>query len=109
MTSYVWKGKIYTSLTKAPEAMIAALSERGLLPGSGDTAAGNGPDRHHDDLTILDKLGPARAEDLNERGIYTFQDLADADLDVLEAIDGVSRTTAVAWIAEAQSILEGAE
>ncbi len=62
-----------------------------------------------EDLTVIDRLGEARQEDLNERGIFTIEDLANADLDVVESIEGVSRTTAVAWIAEAQSILEGAE
>ena len=108
MTFYVWQGKIYASLVEAPEEMRASLSERGLLPSSGGAAAAGGHQRPYDDLTIIDKLGPAREEDLHERGIRTIQELAEADLDVLESIDGVSRITAVAWIAEAQAILEDA-
>lgn len=119
MTSYLWRGKIYTSLANAPQAMIDTLVQRGLAhrglevreePDSGSASSAGGRNRHYepDDLTIIDRLGPAREEDLNERGIFTIEDLANADLDVVEAIDGVSRAMAVAWIAEAQSLLEGA-
>lgn len=108
MTSYVWQGKIYSSLMTAPEEMVTSLRNRNLLPPGGDPAVVGGRQRHDDDLTIIDKLGPAREEDLHERGIRTIQELAEADLDVLESIDGVSRITAVAWIAEAQAILEDA-
>ncbi|MBE2223851.1 MAG: helix-hairpin-helix domain-containing protein [Anaerolineae bacterium] len=115
MTAYVWQGKIYSDPYHGPNEMRESLRERGLFPGEKPVAAPNTdinpqmPPVTADDLTAIDNLGAKSAAALNELGIHTFADLANADLDVLSTIDGVSRNKAIAWVAEAETLLEDSE
>lgn len=65
-------------------------------------------DRHHDDLTVIKGIGPARQRWFNETlGVRTFQDLAELSANQIESrlkADNqiASRETIEAWIAEAR-------
>lgn len=110
MTSYVFHGKIHTSLASAPQALIDSLADRGLIPAPNDPVqpplvVDNDPPA--DDLTVIKGLGAARAKQLNDVGIHALDDLANADPNLLEKIDGISLANAVDWVNEASSIARG--
>lgn len=114
MTAFLWQGAIYTSASQMPFEGRVLLVERGLaepfIPqetkplGRDDGNASQ--EKLTDDLTEISGLGQSRKARLNRIGILTFRDLADADRDVIESLEGVTRTMATAWIAEAISITE---
>ena len=49
-------------------------------------AAAAKPEQEHDDLTIIEGIGPKLEELLNQHGIYTFAQLADTEVPELETI-----------------------
>ncbi len=49
-------------------------------------AAAAQPEQEHDDLTIIEGIGPKIEELLNQHDIYTFAQLADTEVSDLETI-----------------------
>lgn len=58
-----------------------------------------------DDLTTLFLLGPSKAKQFHDAGIFTFAQLAEADIDTLEKQVSASRNHIEAWIKDAQNIM----
>ncbi|EMA48001.1 helix-hairpin-helix domain-containing protein [Halococcus saccharolyticus] len=60
-----------------------------------------------DDLTRLDGIGSERADDLNERGYRTFEDIRASDNDALAEIGGITAEKATGLIVEANDLVTG--
>ncbi|HET6445976.1 MAG TPA: helix-hairpin-helix domain-containing protein [candidate division Zixibacteria bacterium] len=80
---------------------------------SGRTAAYPGPASVEtdelmkpDDLESIQGIGPAYARRLNDSGVTTFAQLAEADPDYLGEITGVTRWDPNDWISEARSLID---
>jgi predicted flap endonuclease-1-like 5' DNA nuclease len=58
-----------------------------------------------DDMELLQGIGPAYARRLNEAGITTFAQLAEADPDEIREITAVTRWDPQEWIDEAASFM----
>lgn len=59
-----------------------------------------------DPLDTIDGIGPTYKQRLNESGIYTFAQLADASPKLLREITGVTRWDPADWISEAQQMVD---
>ncbi|MGD2049961.1 MAG: helix-hairpin-helix domain-containing protein [Chloroflexota bacterium] len=59
-----------------------------------------------DPLDTIDGIGPTYKRRLNESGIYTFAQLADASPKLLREITGVTRWDPADWISEAQQMVD---
>ncbi|MFN2189934.1 MAG: helix-hairpin-helix domain-containing protein [Candidatus Promineifilaceae bacterium] len=57
-----------------------------------------------DDLTQIQGIGPSYASRLNEAGIGTYSQLAEANPDDLRQITGVTRWDPTEWIEQARSL-----
>lgn len=57
-----------------------------------------------DPLDTIDGIGPTYKRRLNEAGIYTFAQLANASPDVIREITGATRWDPADWIAEARQL-----
>jgi predicted flap endonuclease-1-like 5' DNA nuclease len=83
-------------LARAPKD--AAVTDDSDEDDPRETAAeSDDPPADEDDLTELDGVGPARADELREAGYESYADLRAASADELAAIDGVSEDAARAW------------
>ncbi len=60
------------------------------------------PERRNLELQDLPGIGPARATELRELGIFSVGALATADPELIASIDGVGLATARRWIEAAQ-------
>lgn len=60
----------------------------------------------NDDLTAIKGIGPARAKELAQYGINSFQRLATADLDELATAMEVSPDKLAAWQNEAAQLVQ---
>jgi predicted flap endonuclease-1-like 5' DNA nuclease len=60
-----------------------------------------------DDLTTIQGIGPATARRLNEAGITTFAQVAEADPASLREITGVTRWDPAQWIVQAKERAAG--
>lgn len=116
MAFYIWGGRIYPE-SQLPEPAKARLQARGILPDRPPATAGAAPvkteepapTRRADDLTVIKGIGKVRQEELNAWGIFTYEELAHARLDVLVSLMEVNRDKLAGWIADAKAILaEGA-
>ena len=70
-----------TNILESEAARFLAVS--GLTVAAAAAAA---PEPEHDDLTIIEGIGPKIEELLNQHNIYTFAQLADAEVSDLETI-----------------------
>ncbi len=64
-----------------------------------------------DDLKLINGIGPAYEEKLNEIGIYTFQQISKlkaADREELSALDGITRDKIESeeWVKQAKELLK---
>jgi predicted flap endonuclease-1-like 5' DNA nuclease len=62
-----------------------------------------------DPLEKIDGIGPTYKRRLNEAGIYTFAQLADATPDVIREITGTTRWDPADWIVEARQLSDETE
>lgn len=121
-TSYIWQGRIYSE-PLLPEPAKARLQARGIQPDrplahtavaapaeTEEPAVEPPAEIRRDDLTVIKGIGPTRQEELNAWGIFTYEELAHARLDVLVSVMEVKPDLLRGWIAQAAAILaEGAE
>ena len=119
MDFYLWKGRIYPE-SQLPDPAKARLQARGILPDRLPATASAAPAKseeseieattavRRDDLTAIKGIGKVRQEELNTYGIYTYEELAHARLDVLVSVMEVNRDTLAAWIEDAARLDEGA-
>ena len=84
-----------------------AASDASSAP-AGDAAPAAGAEPAHDDLTLIRGIGPAFQKRLNDAGIMTFEQLANADPQSLEAggIEGVG-VDLPSWIEQARALATG--
>ncbi|WP_255191594.1 class III poly(R)-hydroxyalkanoic acid synthase subunit PhaC [Natronobeatus ordinarius] len=80
--------------TPEPKEADATLAEATEANGAGETVDA-------DDLTELNGVGEAYADDLREAGIETFDDLTSADAATLSADTGISPSRIEDWIEQA--------
>lgn len=66
------------------------------------------PEKSEDDLSAIQGIGPTYAMRLNDSGITTFSQLAEADPESLVEITGVSRWDPEDWKAQARDLAGGA-
>ena len=68
-----------------------------------DAPESKGPVEH--DLTVISGISDARQRQLQFAGIYTYADLAEADVGVLMQLHGVGEQTANEWMPESSKYL----
>lgn len=118
--TYIYKGKFYTFAQPQadPAAAILALAHEQVTEPNTPSASKTPPPPNTnltlpfaeleptgDDLTTLFLLGPSKAKQFHDAGIFTFAQLAEADIDTLEKQVSASRSHLAGWIKDAQDIM----
>lgn len=96
----IWLWRKQREVTPKP---LYISGRTAAIPASADVETGSpkGPD----ELEAIQGIGPAYARRLNDSGITTFSQLAEANPDDLREITGVTRWDPTEWISQARTLI----
>ncbi len=93
-------------MEQAPE-MSEMDHDTGVGPGASLAEAPASAPTNSDDLTVIRGIGPVFQTRLNELGIHSYRQLAEADPERLEA-DGIHGADIADWVSQARQLAEQA-